>query len=246
MALHPHAFTDELAVLLDAAADDGTRAWWERYLKGAARFRGVKMADTRRAVRRLVAAHDLADADADTWFALSAACFAQPWSEDKLAGVLLLAEHGLATLRVDHVPGLASPLAGGLIADWNVCDWYGVKVLGPFVTAGDDVEARARAIAGWTTAGPVWQRRAAAVAFVDTAGTDELFDGFTTMLLQICATNAADPYRWSQTGVGWLLRELSQRRPDDVRAFVEAHPELSSEARRAATARLVSAASNGG
>lgn len=59
----------------------------------------------------------------------------------------LLAEHLLDVLTVDHVPRLARPLASGQVSDWNTCDWYAVKVLGPFVLAEADRRARAEAIA---------------------------------------------------------------------------------------------------
>ncbi len=233
------AFVEQVADDLDACADPGTREWWERYMKGEARFRGVKMADTRRVVRQLVNEHELTDASAERFLELALACLGQPDTEDKLAGVLLLAEHGLATLTIDHVDRLGTPLADGAIADWNVCDWYCVKVLGPFVAAGNDTESRARAIAGWKDAETLWQRRSAAVAFVYLAPTEpELFPGFTDLLLDVSGANIADPTRWSQTSVGWLLRELSARSPNQVRDFVAAHPEMSGEARRAATAKL--------
>jgi 3-methyladenine DNA glycosylase AlkD len=233
-------FVEQIADGLNSCADLRTKEWWERYMKGEARFRGVKMADTRRVVRQLVDEHGLADASAETFLALALACLEQPDTEDKLAGVLLLAEHGLNTLTIDHVDRLGAPLNDGAIANWNVCDWYCVKVLGPFVTAGSDIAPRARAIAGWTGEETLWQRRSAAVAFVYLAPTEpELFPGFTELLLDVSAVNVADPTRWSQTSIGWLLRELSARSPDQVREFVAAHPEMSGEARRAATARLI-------
>jgi len=43
--------TAGLGSLLDVSADPATRDWWERYLKGTARFRGVPMAGIRTAVR---------------------------------------------------------------------------------------------------------------------------------------------------------------------------------------------------
>jgi 3-methyladenine DNA glycosylase AlkD len=191
------------------------------------------MADTRRIVNALVKRHDLGDAEASDYLQLAHQCFAQPFSEDKLAGVLLLAEHGLATLRVEHVDALAQPLAEGFIADWNVCDWYCVKTLGPFVAAGPGVESRARAIASWVTAPALWQRRAGVVTFVNHAATEpELFPGFTDLLIEICEVNAGDQARWSQTSVGWLLRELSRERPTLVHDFIASEPQLSSEARR--------------
>jgi DNA alkylation repair enzyme len=61
---------------------------------------------------------------------------------------------------------------------------------------------------------------------------------FVELLLAACANNLVGPDRVAHTGPGWLLRELSHSHPDQVARFVEAHPELSVEAARMATARL--------
>ena len=90
----------------------------------------------------------------------ASACFEQPWTEDKLAGVLLLAEHGLHKLTIDHLDDLAPPLACGHLADWNSVDWYCIKMLGPFVANVSDVEVRCIAVAQWVHTDPLWQRRA--------------------------------------------------------------------------------------
>jgi 3-methyladenine DNA glycosylase AlkD len=48
-----------------------------------------------------------------------------------------------------------------------------------------------------------------------------------------------DTERFSQTSVGWVLRELSRANPSAVTAFVEEHSdEMSAEARRMATAKI--------
>ena len=208
------AFTEQMAIELEKLADPKTKAWWSRYLKGTASFRGVKMADTRRVVKALVSEPGLEDATAERYLSVAQACIDQSNAEDKIAGVLLLAEHGLGSLTIDHVDDLAAPLASGSIGDWNVCDWYCVKFLGPFVVAGEDIEDRAREIAAWKGAERLWHSHAAAVTFVYLAPTEpELFDGFTAMLLNVCEANVADRARFSQTSVGWLLRELSIENP---------------------------------
>jgi hypothetical protein len=67
---------------------------------------------------------------------------------------------------------------------------------------------------------------------VPLAPQPEPVTGFDDLLLAVAAANVADPTRWSQTSVGWLLRELSHRNPDAVVGFVDDHGELSTEARR--------------
>lgn len=136
------AASTRLSELLDAAADDRTRAHWERYLKGAASFRGVPMAGVRTAMRTVWREERLADRDTDALLGLTDRWFHGAYSEDKLAAVLLLAEQASERLDTSHLPALAAPLEAGAIGDWNVCDWYATKTVHTFVAA--DVAGRAR------------------------------------------------------------------------------------------------------
>lgn len=221
-------------------ADPSTRDWWERYLKGAIGFRGVKMA----AIRRLV--HDWHDETGHSWKPkqlrdLAIALVRCETAEDKLAGILLLAEILLPAHDIPWRTELrrwAALFDEGSIADWNTCDWFCVKVLGPL--ADQSGEECARVIAGWSRARNLWRRRAAGVAFVNLAPQgDDNFAGFEAMLLEVCARTVQSSERFAQTGTGWVLRELSDAAPALVAQFVEDHLALMSrEAVRMACARL--------
>ena len=92
------------------------------------------------------------------------------YTEDKLAGVLFLQEilllAGALAWRSD-LPRFARLFDEGYIRDWNICDWFCVKVLGSLVE--QQGEACARAISEWPEANSVWQQRASVVAFADLA-----------------------------------------------------------------------------
>lgn len=213
-------FEDRLA----AVADPRTRDWWERYLKGSVPFRGVPM----REIRRIVHEEWDRDATRGRQLDLALAQFAERYCEDKLVGVLALAE--IVHPGAADVPRLAEPFAH--IDDWGTCDWYCVKVLGPLI---DREPAAAPAIAGWRHAPGLWQRRAAAVAFVNLVARGDHAD----LVLEVCRANVRDPARFMQTSVGWVLRELSKARPDAVRSFLGEHGDrMSAEARRAACRHL--------
>lgn len=240
----PARWADEATVhlgeLLQAAADEATRNHWTSYLKGAATFRGVPMNGVRAAVRTVVRDHHMVDRTDEEVLALAVSWTARPDSEDKLAAVLLVAEHLPARLRTEHADQLARPFIQGHITDWNVCDWYAVKALHTYLTPSGLAEPdRAARLADWTRGAGLWQRRAGLVAFARTAASaDRQFDGYTDLVLAACAANLVVPDRFAHTGPGWVLRELSRTRPDPVAAFVGDHPELSREACRMATARL--------
>jgi 3-methyladenine DNA glycosylase AlkD len=173
--------------------------------------------------------------------ALALSLFHLSHAEDKIAGVLYLQEILLPAGAIDwqaDLPRFARLFDEGQIADWNTCDWFCVKVLGPLAVR--EGEMCARAIAGWRSAENLWRHRASAVAFVNLAkrGEDN-FAGFTEMLLESCALLAQRKERFAQTGAGWALRELSRADPGAVIAFVEAHREaLSKEACERAIAKL--------
>ncbi len=198
------------------------------------------MGEIRKVVHDFWPAHGLDALAPDRQIDFALRLFAEPYCEDKLSGVLALAERLLGHLSLADVPRLAQPFSEGHIDDWSTCDWYCVKVLGPFVERSPDRRAAAQAIAAWRSTDTLWQRRAAAVAFVDLAPRgEEVFQGFTRLVLDVCVSNVRDPARFSQTGVGWVLRELSHASPDSVADFVRDHRDaMSREALRSATARL--------
>jgi 3-methyladenine DNA glycosylase AlkD len=233
---------ERLQVRLDARATTATREWWTKYLKGAASFRGVKMGDVRTAVRAWFAEERLGDRLSVGWQKdLALMLLEEGYTEDKLAGILFLQEILLPAGALDwhsDLPRFARLFDGGYIRDWNVCDWFCVKVLGPL--AEQQGEACARAISEWREASSVWQRRASVVAFANLARKgDRNFPGFTEMVLDNCTHLLGSKERFVQTGVGWVLRELSNSDEERVIGFVEANLDrFSREALKNATKYL--------
>ena len=208
---------------LDLRANPKTKAWWEGYLKHIIRFRGVKMADIRAVLHQWVKEEGIDRLPMQEQKELALALIRLDYTEDKLAGILFWQEILLPAGEVhwpDDLPLFADLFQQGFIYDWNTCDWFCVRVLGPL--AEQQGANCAHAIAAWRTAESLWQRRAAAVGFVNLAKHGEAnFPGFTTMLLGVCAPLVASPERFAQTGAGWVLRELSHAEPAWVSGFVE-------------------------
>jgi len=230
-----------LQARLQAEATTKTKDWWEAYMKQVIPFRGVKMPDVRSALHRWYADEGIGEWPVDEQKELALALFRERHAEDKIAGILLLQEILLPAGALDwraDLPRFADLFRDGWIDDWNVCDWFCVKVLGPLVER--EGEACARAIAAWKTAENLWQRRAAGVAFVNLAKrADENFSGFSDLLLEVSAATVKHAERFSQTGTGWVLRELSLAEPARVERFVETHLcDFSSEGLRYASSKL--------
>jgi 3-methyladenine DNA glycosylase AlkD len=233
---------DRLQLRLNARATAATREWWTKYLRGAASFRGVKMGDVRTAVHAWFEEEQLGERlPVGQQKDLALMLLEEDYTEDKLAGVLFLQEILLPAGALDwhsDLPRFARLFDGGYIRDWSICDWFCVKVLGPL--AEQQGEACARAISEWREANSVWQRRASVVAFANLARKgDRNFPGFTGMVLEACSHLLGSEERFAQTGVGWVLRELSRSDQGCVIAFVEANLDrFSREALKNATKYL--------
>lgn len=235
--------------LLESDADAEKRDWWTRYLKGEAAFRGTPMPDVRRHVHAWWDVHDFGALPPDARVVIPLALLREPLTEDKLAGMLLLGERFVPEGwlgRSRDLPALAAVFDDGHLADWNAVDWFCVKVLGPWVESlegsgrGSPRARLGRAISEWREAPGLWRRRASAVAFVNLVKRGgPFFEGFVDEVLASCAVLVASEERFSQTGAGWVLRELSVAEPERVRRFLAEHADrMSAEARRSATRKL--------
>jgi 3-methyladenine DNA glycosylase AlkD len=233
---------EQLQVRLEGKANPKTKSWWENYLRQAIPFWGVKMAEIRSNLHAWIADEEIAGRfSLEEQKDLALRLLRQTYAEDKIAGILYLQEVLLPAGAIDcstDLPRFAALFDESYIDDWNTCDWFCVKVLGPL--AEQQGEPCARAIAAWADAGTLWQRRAAGVSFVNLAGAgEENFEGFTDMLLEVCGVTVQDPSRFAQTGTGWVLRELGQAQEERVLAFIREHRALfSAEALKKAVERM--------
>ncbi|MBI1749367.1 MAG: DNA alkylation repair protein [Acidobacteria bacterium] len=216
------------------------KAWWEGYLKGAAKFRGVPMGVIRECLHTWWRTGGIGSLPVARQKAIVLALIRERYTEDKLAGILAFAEILLPHLGIGDLPAMSALYELGHIADWNVCDWFSVKVLGRMVEQTVNRKDMARSIAVWRDAPGLWQRRAACVAFVNLAKRgDKVLPGLSALVLRTCSVNVRSKERFLQTGVGWVLRELSLAERDAVVAFARTHaPQMSRECMRYVTEKM--------
>jgi len=219
---------------------DQARAFWTRYLRGTAKFRGVPMAKVRSCVHAWWTEHQLGVHPAAVGKRVAVALIEQPMTEDKVAGILVLQELLGPQLRATDLPAFARLFSDGHLAEWNVVDWFCMKVLVTLVDRPAGRREVARALGQWRTGDTVWQRRAACLAFIKIAPQGEAaLAGLPELILTTCATVVWSHERFDQTAVGWVLRELSRAEPVRVETFLRRHALLMSrEAMRYAIAKL--------
>jgi 3-methyladenine DNA glycosylase AlkD len=200
-----------LQQLLEKKVNIKTKNWWEGYLKNATPFRGVKMADIRSSLHKWFKESSINEKYNELQqIEICLDLISQKHSEDKLAGILFLREILIPANRLNPVrdlPKFVQLFENEHINDWNICDWFCVKVLGPIVKKFG--KQSALIISDWRTAKTIWQRRASVVAFVNLAKNGERnFKGFIDLILNNSLI-IKDQERFIQTGTGWVLRELS-------------------------------------
>jgi hypothetical protein len=206
---------------------------------------GVRRAtrSLRSTVERWWAEQGLAEHPASVGKRIGLALLEQTGADDKQAGVLVLAELLGDELRVADVAAFASLFEAGWLVDGTLVDAFAVKVLGTLLRRVRSRGEVTRALAQWRHAESPWQRRAVCVAFTSLAPQgDEAVAGFTQLAFTVCSTIVWSPDRIDQTGVGWLLRELSRAEPTRVEAFVRRHARfMSREAMRHSIEKLPAA-----
>lgn len=206
--------------LIEAQADPQVKSWWENYVKGSAPFLGVKMPGIRAALHQWHEQSIAGSLELDEQKGLALRLLREEYAEEKLAGILFLQEillpAGSLNCKQD-MDAFARIFSEGYIYDWNICDWFCVKVLGPLIERQGD--PCAQAIASWHRAGILWQARASVVAFVNLVGGRD----YDRLIADSCAVLIRRPERFAKTAVGWILRDISKHERRFVDQFIAGH-----------------------
>ncbi len=208
----------DLQLRLEKVASKKTRDWWERYIKHNTIFRGVGIPQIREELKQWRAKERIDTLPLNDQLDLTLSFFAEKYAEDKLAGVLFLQYYlynkfdwKLLISRFEEI------FNNKYIYDWNVCDWFCVRVLGPMIK--ENSIPCAKAITKWNTSQNLWQARASIVAFANLTKHSE----YKLLMLGSCSKLIRRDERFAKTAVGWILRELSKTDKKTVLGFIEKH-----------------------
>ena len=200
-------YQTNLFELLSAKADPKAKAWWEGYVKESAPFLGVKMAEIRAIVQQWHQDEIADNLNLDQQVDLALTLFTGEYTEEKLAGTLFLQEILLPANAIQFDRDLnrfAALFQDNLIYDWNMCDWFCVKLLGDLIKKEGD--SWAHGFAAWRDADNLWQARASLVAFVTVAENTTYYP----LIEPSCQMLIQRPERFAKTAVGWILRDISK------------------------------------
>jgi len=195
------------------ALGDPARAASERaYMKSTLRFHGVDARTLRAECADFCREH--VDLDHDAVVAIVDALFASDWFDLRSAGIALLERR-----RKLLVPRDAKWLVGLARkgACWAHVDYLVTKVLGPLM---ENDPSLARHVRAWARDGDFWVRR---VALLTQLGTLRRGAGDFALFAEIAAPMLPEKEFFVRKAIGWVLREVSKKRPELVREFLLAH-----------------------
>jgi len=191
------------------------KAWWERYMRGTISFRGVGIPEIRKLQVDWYKKY-LQHLSHEEQVDIAMELFRQELAEDKLAGVLLFQNYLLDAKPCAYMIKQYETLFDEkLIVDWNVCDWFCVRVLSP--TIKEHKKEGAKQISSWRDASYLWQARASVVAFIGHTDTPMYYED----IFENCSVLIQREERFAKTAVGWILHDIYKKDEKIVYNFVD-------------------------
>jgi 3-methyladenine DNA glycosylase AlkD len=180
----------------------------KRYLKSDLDFAGCTVGQTRAVVKAFLSSHP--GLGHDEVVALAARLWAVPVHERRAAAAMLLDARG------DRLGPSDVALVERLVREartWALVDPLAVSVLGGLLRRHPELLAT---IDVWAADPDFWVRRAALLAFLVPLRHGGDFAPFA----RLADAMAEEREFFIRKAIGWVLRETSKRRPDDVYAWL--------------------------
>jgi 3-methyladenine DNA glycosylase AlkD len=174
----------------------------KQYLKSDLRFIGAKLADIRRVTKETSRRSEL---DHDDAIELVQALWSEPVFERRMAAVILL------ELRVAELRSSDLPLIERLIREsrtWALVDGLAGNVVGEMATR----SRIRRTLDRWARDDDFWVRRSSLLAELRPLKTGAPFEPFATR----ADAMLEEKEFFIRKAIGWVLRETSKKRPDEV------------------------------
>ncbi len=201
---------------LEAEAIEETKQWWEKYMKNVIPFRGVGIPRNRELLAEWRKQNGIDNWSLEDQLELALTFFKEPIAEDKLAGILFIQNYLYNKLPWNILlDRYAEIYEQELIFDWNICDWFCVRVLSS--TIKENGKQCAKAITAWKDAEYLWKARSSVVPFVNLASDSSYYP----YIQEACAVLIGREERFSKTAVGWILRDISKHDGPFVISFID-------------------------
>ncbi|MGD8898395.1 MAG: DNA alkylation repair protein [Acidobacteriota bacterium] len=204
---------DELEGGLRAVGDTERAVGAKAYLKSDLEFLGVAAKPLRAVARAFLADHP--ETDRSSLIGLVQTLWNRPVFELKAVAVALLERR-----TTDLVTGDLALVEDMLRRShtWALVDWLCTKVVAPLVES--DPETARRVLERWSRDDDFWVRRASLLAQLPAlragGGDFELFSAFASRMV-------GEKEFFIRKAIGWVLRDVSKKRPDLSFGFLSEH-----------------------
>lgn len=197
-----------------AEEGDAKRAVSEKaYMKSALRFHGVDAKQMRAAVADFCKANP--EMDREAMRAIVDALFATDWFDLRSAAIAIV-ERKHKLLAIEDAAWLSEIARAG--ACWAHVDFVVTKAMGPLLER--HPKALPKLVRAWARDDDFWVRRVALLAQLAPlrrgAGDFALFATIAAPMLE-------EREIFIRKAIGWVLREVSKKRPELVQAFLDEH-----------------------
>jgi len=211
--LDANHLTEELERELRAVGDEERAVGAKAYLKSDLEFIGVAAKPLRAVARAFLADHP--EIYRDALLELVRALWQIPIFEIRAVAVALL-ERRTKDLEIDDLELVEMLLRRS--KTWALVDWLCTKVAAPLVEG--DPESAAAVLERWSQDEDFWVRRASLLAQLPAlrggGGDFELFASFASYMV-------AEKEFFIRKAIGWVLRDVSKKRPDLAFGFLSDH-----------------------
>jgi 3-methyladenine DNA glycosylase AlkD len=182
------------------------------YMKSTLRFHGIAARPLRDECAAFCKARR--ELDREMLVAVVEALFATDGFDLRSAAIGLL-ERRVALFSPKDAPWLAELARRG--ACWAHVDWLVTKVIGPVLEGDASLPRRVRA---WANDGDFWIRR---VALLAQLGALRRGGGDFELFTEVAVPMLPEREFFIRKAIGWVLREVSKKRPALVRGFLVEH-----------------------
>ena len=195
-------------------ADPKTKQWFDNYLKGAIEYRGLKTPHVTAIVKEWYRDNHLDRYSLQQQLELCSLLIYSPFSEDKFAGTIYIQQFLLS--KIDYKTLLEKSnylFQKGRFFDWSTTDWFCTRILDPSILS-NKIDA-ATIISSWRESRNLWQRRASIVSFRHPSN-DRIYHSLIEQTIEKLIT---EKERFIQTGIGWVLADMSKQHPSKAEAI---------------------------
>ncbi len=234
MPFNPQSSIRSFRATFEAVGTKKRAVGEKKYLKSNLQFYGVPLPTIRKTVKEHCNGHpDLSRGDI---LKLVSALWKTDHHELRSMGIGLLERRGVLLMVKDM--GVVEKLVGQS-ETWAYVDWLAVKVAGGLIL---DYPSAKRVLPRWSRDSYMWVRRSSMLALLPSLkrdGTDfSMFSGFASAMIE-------EKDFFIRKAIGWVLREVSKKRPDETFGFLDQHVDVVSGLTLREGSKYLSAARRG-